>query len=46
MLSRDNITSRLSTITTKNGQNMSDGLSFNEFTYQILQAYDFFPSKF
>ena len=42
MLSRDSITSRLSTITTKNDQNSSDGLGFNEFTYQILQAYDFF----
>ncbi|KAK5961605.1 tyrosine--tRNA ligase MSY1 PWA37_000972 [Arxiozyma heterogenica] len=40
MLSRDSITSRL--YATKNNQNMSDGLGFNEFTYQILQAYDFF----
>lgn len=40
MLSRDSITSRLSA--TKNNQNINDGLGFNEFTYQILQAYDFF----
>ncbi|SCU94766.1 LANO_0E08042g1_1 [Lachancea nothofagi CBS 11611] len=33
MLSRDSVSSRL------NGQ---DGIGFNEFTYQILQAYDFY----
>lgn len=33
MLSRDSVSSRLST---------STGIGFNEFTYQILQAYDFY----
>lgn len=33
MLSRDSISSRLTS---------NDGLGFNEFTYQILQAYDFY----
>ncbi|CUS23947.1 LAQU0S12e03620g1_1 [Lachancea quebecensis] len=33
MLSRDSVSSRLSS---------QDGLGFNEFTYQILQAYDFY----
>lgn len=38
MLSRDSITSRLSPAVS----NFTDGLGFNEFTYQILQAYDFY----
>lgn len=38
MLSRDSVTSRLSA--TSNSK--TDGLGFNEFTYQILQAYDFY----
>lgn len=40
MLSRDSISSRLNFISENKGKN--DGLGFNEFTYQILQAFDFY----
>lgn len=39
MLSRDSVKSRMVSV---DADSLNEGISFTEFSYQILQAYDFY----